>query len=421
MEVLIVLAVFLAVVFMLCILKINFFEQKVKSEKRIIKKTGINSLGQLPYNDQNGSLMIENNPRANIMKYIKDIRDIMLESKQKVISVISCSNGEGKSYVANNLAVSMARLNKNVLLIDANLRDESNKSDIFYIEKGEGLTDYIKEIEMDNNLENLGKAKKYIKQTQIPHLYVLQNGTITEDCHELLKTRNFNELLKILKDVYDIIIVDGTSFFENEDAFIISKLSDANILVMENHITKYKDILKMKEILEYNNIKIHGFVLNKTDYRKGKYYSNTNNSKYGMYIENVEELNKPISLDEIIDPITNKLYSRETQKFEVLHKELKNNIMNEDFINDVEVNFNMKIDNIEKRNENNFNHLLESLQTLRQDVIEEKQNNEVRRTKENRSFESFTEIIKDKFINMEEQIVQLKKKLNLKKNILNKE
>lgn len=421
MEVLIVLAVFLAVVFMLCILKINFFEQKVKSEKRIIKKTGINSLGQLPYNDQNGSLMIENNPRANIMKYIKDIRDIMLESKQKVISVISCSNGEGKSYVANNLAVSMARLNKNVLLIDANLRDESNKSDIFYIEKGEGLTDYIKEIEMDNNLENLGKAKKYIKQTQIPHLYVLQNGTITEDCHELLKTRNFNELLKILKDVYDIIIVDGTSFFENEDAFIISKLSDANILVMENHITKYKDILKMKEILEYNNIKIHGFVLNKTDYRKGKYYSNTNNSKYGMYIENVEELNKPISLDEIIDPITNKLYSRETQKFEVLHKELKNNIMNEDFINDVEVNFNMKIDNIEKRNENNFNHLLESIQTLRQDVIEEKQNNEVRRTKENRSFESFTEIIKDKFINMEEQIVQLKKKLNLKKNILNKE
>lgn len=421
MEVLIVLAVLLVVAFMLCILKINFFEQKVRSEKRVIKKTGINSLGQLPYNDQNGSLMIENNPKANIMKYIKDIRDILLKSEQKVISVISCNNGEGKSYVANNLAVSMARLNKNVLLIDANLREESNKSDIFYIEKGKGLTDYIKKIETDNSLENISKAKKYIKQTQIPHLYVLQNGTITEDCHELLKTRNFNELLKILKDVYDLVIIDGTAFFENEDALIISKLTDYNILVTENHITKYKDILEMKYILEYNNIKIHGFILNKTDYRKGKYYSNAINSKYGMYIENVEELNEPISIDEIIDPITKKLYSKEAQQFEILHKELKDNIMNEDFINDVEVNFNMKINDIEKKNEKNLNHLLESIQTLRQDVIEEKQNNEVRRTKEHKSFDKFTEIIKDRFVKMEEQIAQIKKKMNLKKNILNKE
>lgn len=421
MEVLIVLAVFLAIVFILCILKIKFFEQKVKSEKRTAKKTEIQSLGELPYNDQNGSLMIENNPRANIMKYIKDIRDILLKSEKKVFSVISCNNGEGKSYVANNLAVSIARLNKNVLLIDASLREESNKSDIFYIEKGEGLTDYIKEIEIDNDLENISKAKKYIKQTQIPHLYVLQNGTITEDCHELLKTRNFNELLKILKDVYDMIIIDGTSFFENEDALIISKYSDNNILVVENHVTKYTDIMEMKGILEYNNIRIHGFVFNKTDYRKGKYYSNVNNSKYGMYIENVEELNKTISMDEIIDPITKKLYSKKNQQFETLHKELKDNIMNEDFINDVEVNFNMKIEDIEKKNEKNYNHLLESIQTLRQDVIEENQNNEVRRTKENRSFDRFTEIIRDRFIKMEEQIVQIKKKMKLKKNILNKE
>ena len=95
--------------------------------------------------------------------------------------------------------------------------------------------------------------------------------------------------------------------------------------------------------------------------------------------------------------------------------------MNEDFINDVEVNFNMKINDIEKKNEKNLNHLLESIQTLRQDVIEEKQNNEVRRTKEHKSFDKFTEIIKDRFVKMEEQIAQIKKKMNLKKNILNKE
>ena len=132
-----------------------------------------------------------------------------------------------------------------------------------------------------------------------------------------------------------------------------------------------------------------------------------------MFIENIEEQDKPISINEIIDPISKKLYSKEANQFEVLHKELKDNVMTEDFINDIEVNFDMKIDKIEKQNEKNLNNLLESIQTLRQDVNEEKENNEVRRTKENRSFERFTETITDKFVKMEEQISDIKKKTRL--------
>lgn len=415
MEVLIVLVIILALIFMLCVVRINYFENKVKNEKRITKKTGLMSLGELPYNDQNGSLLIENKPKANITKYIKDIRDILAQSNQKVISIISSKDGEGKSYVSNNLAVSLARLNKNVLLIDANLRKESDKSDIFYIEKGEGLTDYIKEIEIGNNLENLNNAKKYIKQTQIPHLYILQNGTITENCYELLKTQNVKELIALLKDVYDIILIDGTAFFENEDALYISKLSDTNILIAENCVTTYKEILEVKDQLEYYNAKVFGFILNKTDFRKGKYYSKKHNSKYGMFIENIEEQDKVESFDEIIDPITKKLYSKEPLKFETLHQEIKDNIMTEDFINDVEVNFNMKIDNIQKQNEISINGLLDSIQTLRKDITEEKENNDIRREKQSKSFDRFTQIITDKFEKIEEQIVQVKKKDEIEK------
>lgn len=415
MEVLIVLVIILALIFMLCVVKINYFENKVKNEKRITKKTGLMSLGELPYNDQNGSLLIENKPKANITKYIKDIRDILAQSNQKVISIISSKDGEGKSYVSNNLAVSLARLNKNVLLIDANLRKESDKSDIFYIEKGEGLTDYIKEIEIGNNLENLNNAKKYIKQTQIPHLYILQNGTITENCYELLKTQNVKELIALLKDVYDIILIDGTAFFENEDALYISKLSDTNILIAENCVTTYKEILEVKDQLEYYNAKVFGFILNKTDFRKGKYYSKKHNSKYGMFIENIEEQDKVESFDEIIDPITKKIYSKEPLKFETLHQEIKDNIMTEDFINDVEVNFNMKIDNIQKQNEISINGLLDSIQTLRKDITEEKENNDIRREKQSKSFDRFTQIITDKFEKIEEQIVQIKKKDEIEK------
>ena len=414
--------VVLIVILALCILKIYVFDDKVKNENGITKKTELKSIGQLPFNDNNGNIMIENKSKANMMKYIKDIRNSILEkNNQKVVAILSCNHGEGKSYIANNLAISISRLNKSVLLIDANVREESNICDTFYIEKEKGLTDFIKEIEIGNKYKNLKNAKEYIKQSQIPNLYVLQNGTITENSNELLKTKNAKEVINLLKDIYDIIIIDGTSFLENEDALIISKLSDTNILVIENHKTTYKDIMIAKTQLEYNNDEIYGFILNKINVIKGKYYSKVDNLNYGMYIETREEQYKPTNTDEIIDPITAKINKKEPEKFEILRKELKENIMDEDFINDIEVNFNMKIDSMEKENERNINTLLDNIQELRQEMNEERLNSDFRRGKDAKGFDKFSQMIADKFEKMEEQIVLKKKKMRQKENILSEE
>ena len=87
-----------------------------------------------------------------MMKYIRDIRtNILSDFNGKVLSVISCNPGEGKSFISNNLAISIARLNKSVLLIDANLREKTNLCQTFYIEDGEGLTDFIKEVILIHN------------------------------------------------------------------------------------------------------------------------------------------------------------------------------------------------------------------------------------------------------------------------------
>lgn len=403
--------VVLIAVLILCVLKIYVFDNKVKNEKKITKKTGLNSIGQLPFNDKNGNIMIENKSKANMMKYIKDIRrNILKKQEQKVVSILSCNRGEGKSYIANNLAISISRLNKSVLLIDGNLREKSNICETFYIEKGEGFTDFIKNIEIGNKYKNLKNATEYIKQSQIPNLYVLQNGTITENSGELLKTKNAKEVIDLLKDIYDIIIIDGTSFLENEDALILSKLSDTNILVVENRKTTYKDIILSKNQLEYNNDEIYGFILNKINVIKGKYYSKFDNQNYGMFIETREEHYRPTNTEEILDPLTAKLNKKEPEKFEILRKELKENIMDEDFINDIEVNFNLKINSMEKENERNINSLLDNIDSLKREINEEKTNSDVRRVKDAKGFDKFSQMIADKFEKMEEQITLVKKK-----------
>ena len=414
--------VVLIAVLILCVLKIYVFDNKVKNEKKITKKTGLNSIGQLPFNDKNGNIMIENKSKANMMKYIKDIRrNILKKQEQKVVSILSCNRGEGKSYIANNLAISISRLNKSVLLIDGNLREKSNICETFYIEKGEGFTDFIKNIEIGNKYKNLKNATEYIKQSQIPNLYVLQNGTITENSGELLKTKNAKEVIDLLKDIYDIIIIDGTSFLENEDALILSKLSDTNILVVENRSTTYKDIILSKNQLEYNNDEIYGFILNKINVIKGKYYSKFDNQNYGMFIETREEHYRPTNTEEILDPLTAKLNKKEPEKFEILRKELKENIMDEDFINDIEVNFNLKINSMEKENERNINSLLDNIDSLKREINEEKTNSDVRRVKDAKGFDKFSQMIADKFEKMEEQITLVKKKMKQKENILSEE
>lgn len=418
----IVLLIVLIAILILCIMKIYVFDDKVKNENRVTKMTSIKSIGQLPFNEYKGNIMIENKSKANMMKYIKDIRNnILIKQNQKVISILSCNKGEGKSYIANNLAISISRLNKSVLLIDANVREKSNICDTFYIEKSEGLTDFIRIIEIGNKYKNLKNAKEYIKQSQIPNLYVLQSGTITENTSELLKTRNAKEVIDLLKDVYDIIIIDGTALLENDDGLVISKFSDTNVLVVENNRTTYNDIKLAKSQLEYNNDEIYGFILNKINVIKGKYYSKKDKSNYGMYIETLEEHYKTGTTGEIMDPLTAKLNNKRPEKFEILHKELKENIMDEDFINDIEVNFNMKIDSMEKENERNINSLLDNIENLKQEINEEKENNDLRRGRDAKGFDKFSKMIAEKFEKMEEQIFLVKKKMKQKENTLNEE
>ena len=93
--------------------------KKINTEKIIEIMSKINSLGTLPLNENNSKLMIENNPKANMIQYIKDIRANILKriEDNKTILITSYNFGEGKSFTANNLAVSFARINKKVLIL----------------------------------------------------------------------------------------------------------------------------------------------------------------------------------------------------------------------------------------------------------------------------------------------------------------
>ncbi|CDE90573.1 capsular exopolysaccharide family [Clostridium sp. CAG:389] len=284
---------------------IYMFDDTVKDQKDIEKNIKLRIIGTLPVDREKTELIVENNPKSPIVESIKTIRtNILYSTRKNSILVTSCKEKEGKSWVINNLAVTFAQTGKRVILVDANLRQENNKNEIFNIEKCEGLSDFIREISEDQ-MENLEKARKYIKETSIPNLHIMQNGTIPPNPAELISSKNMKRLVNLLKNMYDIVIIDGTSSILVADSIALSSMVDSTILVAENRKTKINDLKKVKKLIEDVNGNILGVILNRVDVQSGKYYGKKYGYYYGHDVEEIgkklEEKQESISLDEVIE------------------------------------------------------------------------------------------------------------------------
>ena len=133
----------------------------------------------------------------------------------------------------------------------------------------------------------------------------MQNGTIPPNPAELISSKNMKRLVNLLKNMYDIVIIDGTSSILVADSIALSSMVDSTILVAENRKTKINDLKKVKKLIEDVNGNILGVILNRVDVQSGKYYGKKYGYYYGHDVEEIgkklEEKQESISLDEVIE------------------------------------------------------------------------------------------------------------------------
>ena len=184
------------------ILILYILDDTIKSEKDIPVNLKLETIGTIPNtNKTNNELIIETDPKSYIVEWLKTTRTNILYAsninKKKAILFTSSREKEGKSFIVNNIAVAFAQANKKVLIVDTNLRTPKGRSQIFENQTGEGLSDFIREI-TDDEIENLEKTREYIKETEIPNLHILQNGTLPPNPAELISSNNMRNLLELL-------------------------------------------------------------------------------------------------------------------------------------------------------------------------------------------------------------------------------
>jgi capsular exopolysaccharide synthesis family protein len=173
----------------------------------------------------------------------------------KSISVVSPDEGEGKSFVAANLAVVFSQLGSKTILVDLNFR-KPRIHEIFQLKNNTGSSSLI--------IKRL-TFEQAVKQSAIESLDILTSGPKPPNPLELLSWKEAQEFIDSLKAHYDVVIIDTPAFSKTADATVISALCDGALLVARKGVTKNISFGLMKKQLDNANVRILGSVVNEVE------------------------------------------------------------------------------------------------------------------------------------------------------------
>lgn len=232
-------------------------------------------------------LIVHQDPKSPISEVFRTLRTniqfMNTKGKLKTILVTSTLPGEGKSWVSSNLAVTFAQAGKKVVLIDADMR-KGRQYSIFEVSPRPGLSNYLSGIDESNDENHEINLVDYIQETDVENLYLIAAGNIPPNPAELLIAPQMVDLLEQLKEMSDIIIIDGTPSQLVTDALILARLVDSTLIVTASKQTKKEDLKRVIANIEQVGGKIAGVVVNKIPinakkYEQSYYYGSTTMSR----------------------------------------------------------------------------------------------------------------------------------------------
>ena len=230
-------------------------------------------------------LIAELDPKSPISEVFRTLRTniqfMNTKGKLKTILVTSTFPGEGKSWVASNLAVTFAQAGKKVVIIDADMR-KGRQYSIFGVSPIPGLSNYLSGIGMDEDEEL--DIVDFVQETEVDNLFIIPAGNIPPNPSELLISPQMVDLLEQLKELCDIVILDGTPNELVTDSLILARLVDSTVIVTASKETKKENLRRAITNIQNVGGKIAGVVVNKVPiaakkYEQSYYYGSTEMKK----------------------------------------------------------------------------------------------------------------------------------------------
>jgi protein-tyrosine kinase len=177
---------------------------------------------------------------------------VFTDKARRALAIVSPQTGDGKSYVASNLAVTLSQLDRHTLLIDANLRSPTQHQ-LFGISQAPGLSSALSGRLAGNAVH---------QARDMPALYVMPAGPVPPNPLELVQHDGFGLLLKEMMQRFDYVIVDTPATGQCPDARVIAATAGAALVVGRKDHSRMADLQNTLAWVGRGPTKLAGMVLN---------------------------------------------------------------------------------------------------------------------------------------------------------------
>ncbi len=171
---------------------------------------------------------------------------------RRVIQIVSPRQGDGKTTVAANLALSFAQLGRRVIVVDADLRC-GKLHQILKVPAAHGLTSVL--------ADGMPLAEA-IERSPLAELDVLAAGPAVTNPVELLAQPEFSHMLSALREQYDVVLIDTPAILDVTEGSIVATAADCVLLTLKVGQSLATDAVRAQELLESLSANVIGVVVN---------------------------------------------------------------------------------------------------------------------------------------------------------------
>ena len=200
-------------------------------------------------------------PRVEQLRAIRSqlmLRWFDRADERQVLTVVGADRGDGRTYLAANLAVVFAQLGERTLLVDADMR-QPRQHFLFSLENRIGFSTL---------LAGRLREEAIVRINDLAGLSVLPAGPTPPNPLELLNRLNFDEFMIGVKGMFDVVIIDTPAMTLGEDAAMISVKTGAALAVARSDSTRVAAFTDMVQGLMDAGVSVVGSVLNEVPLKK---------------------------------------------------------------------------------------------------------------------------------------------------------
>ena len=280
----------------------ELLRSKILGHDDVEKLTQLPIIGDIPTASANGSkgnIVIQEN-KSNLMSEIfRGLRtnlQLAGDDKEKVFIVTSTTTGEGKTFIASNLAMSLALLEKKTIMVGLDIR-KPRMAELFSIgDRQHGITNILANEEC-----NWEEVKAQIVASGVNHnLDLLTAGPTPSNPGELMVRKSLKQTIALLKEHYDYVIIDTAPVGLVADTLQLSKLADRTLFVCRADFSTKSSFTYINKLDEQKKLPNISIVINDIDLSKKKFaysygfgkYSKIGNRSfcfYGLFSNNTND------------------------------------------------------------------------------------------------------------------------------------